>query len=245
MIDTVEPLQWNTSIQGTQNLVPEECSCNLCICFCIKLYWREISIKEKGHFVRIPKPKVSFLSFFFIVKSTNYTILVFPRKINWLASNTRELTYLFFKEDVKSQCKSQNQKNKHNHNLEYSLRHFDIHWDVSAKQAISSEKQHHVGVAHEDCNNSNIPKYLGILGTGKKLVEDVWVCDIGDHKQGCSDIQCPVQVIRQVLEVVPTLNVDLQQFFAYVQQGESQDQKWNSSFEGVVVVVVKIWRLLL
>ena len=82
--------------------------------------------------------------------------------------------------------------------------------------------------------------YLGILGTGQKLLEDVSAWDIGDHKQGCSDIQCPVQVIRQVLEVAPTLNVDLEQFFAYVQQGESQDQKWNSSFEGVVVVVVKI-----
>ena len=158
MIDTVEPPLWDTSIQGTQNLVPEECSCNLCICFCINFYWREISIKEKGHFSR--SQNSWFLSYlFFRVKSTNNTILVFSRKINWLANNTWELTYLFFKEDVKSQCKSQNQKNKHNHNLEYSLRHFNIHWDVSAKQAISSEKQHHVGVAQEDCNNSNIPKY--------------------------------------------------------------------------------------
>ena len=138
-------IQWNLPCETPpfteyQNLVPEKCSRNLCICFCINLYWREISVKEKGHFS--PSQNSWFLSYlFFRVKSTNNTIIVFPRKINWLANNTWELTYLFFKEDVKSQCKSQNQKNKHNHNLEYSLRHFNIHWDVSAKQAISSEKQ--------------------------------------------------------------------------------------------------------
>ena len=29
ILTTVEPLLWLTSIQGTQNLVPEKCSCNL------------------------------------------------------------------------------------------------------------------------------------------------------------------------------------------------------------------------
>ena len=50
-------IQWNLPCETPpfteyQNLVPEKCSRNLCICFCINLYWREISIKEKGHFSR-------------------------------------------------------------------------------------------------------------------------------------------------------------------------------------------------
>ena len=44
---TVEPLHWDTSVQGTppfkghKNLVPEKCSHNLCNCY---LYWKDTSI---------------------------------------------------------------------------------------------------------------------------------------------------------------------------------------------------------
>ena len=43
--NTAELLLWDTFIQGTQNLLPEKCSHNLCICY---LYWRDTSIQGKG-----------------------------------------------------------------------------------------------------------------------------------------------------------------------------------------------------
>ena len=43
--NTVEPLLWDTSIQGTQNLVPEKGPRNLCIYY---LYWRDTSIQKNG-----------------------------------------------------------------------------------------------------------------------------------------------------------------------------------------------------
>ena len=43
----------DTSIQGAQNLVPEKCWDNLCICY---LYWRDTSIQGKRHFFGVTKP---------------------------------------------------------------------------------------------------------------------------------------------------------------------------------------------
>ena len=48
-IPTVEPLLWDTSIQGTQNLVPEKCSDNLCSCY--PGYWRDTSIQGTQNMV--------------------------------------------------------------------------------------------------------------------------------------------------------------------------------------------------
>ena len=39
------------TIQGTQNLVTEKCSHNLCICY---LYSMDTSIQGKGHFFLVP-----------------------------------------------------------------------------------------------------------------------------------------------------------------------------------------------
>ena len=41
----MKPLLWATSIQGTQNLVAEKYSHNLCICY---LYERDTSIQGEG-----------------------------------------------------------------------------------------------------------------------------------------------------------------------------------------------------
>ena len=42
---------WKHTIQGTQNLVTEKCSHNLCICY---LYSMDTSIQGKGHFFWVP-----------------------------------------------------------------------------------------------------------------------------------------------------------------------------------------------
>ena len=52
---TVEPLLWDTSFQWTQNLVPENCSHDLCICY---LYWRDTSIQGKGALFEGPETRV-------------------------------------------------------------------------------------------------------------------------------------------------------------------------------------------
>ena len=44
---------WKQTIQGTQNLVTEKCSHNLCICY---LYSVDTSIQGKGHFFWVPNP---------------------------------------------------------------------------------------------------------------------------------------------------------------------------------------------
>ena len=50
---TVEPLVWDSSNQGTQNLIPEKCSHNLCICY---LCWRDTSIQGKETLFLVRKP---------------------------------------------------------------------------------------------------------------------------------------------------------------------------------------------
>ena len=44
-------VMWKHTIQGTQNLVTEKCSHNLCICY---LYSMDTSIQGKGHFFWVP-----------------------------------------------------------------------------------------------------------------------------------------------------------------------------------------------
>ena len=65
ILNTVELLLWDTSIQGTppftgtQNLVPEKCSQNLCICY---LYGRDTFIQRKETLFWVPKPGFNFHS---------------------------------------------------------------------------------------------------------------------------------------------------------------------------------------
>ena len=61
ILNTVELLLWDTSIQGTppftgtQNLVPEKCSQNLCICY---LYWRDTFIQGKETLFLGPETRI-------------------------------------------------------------------------------------------------------------------------------------------------------------------------------------------
>ena len=60
-LGTVEPLLWlghlysrDTSIKGTQHLVPEKCPQNLCICMIASIEGTPL-FRAKGHFFRIQK----------------------------------------------------------------------------------------------------------------------------------------------------------------------------------------------
>ena len=52
---TVETFLWDTSIQGTQNLTPKNCSHNICICY---LYGRDASIQWKGTLFLGPETQI-------------------------------------------------------------------------------------------------------------------------------------------------------------------------------------------
>ena len=69
-LGTIEALLWYTSIQGTQNLVTEKCSHNVCICY---LYWRETSIQGNWTLFWVLKPKFNFHSEDTLVLKTSLT----------------------------------------------------------------------------------------------------------------------------------------------------------------------------
>ena len=92
----MEPLLWDTSIQGTENLVSEKCLHNLCICY---LYRRDTSILGKrtlfvgretpreggggtqqlfmgGGSAQRPTPSPLFLYTIFHEKDTNFVYLL-------------------------------------------------------------------------------------------------------------------------------------------------------------------------
>ena len=70
---TVEPLGWDSSNQGTQNLIPEKCSHNLCICY---LCWRDTSIQGKETLFLVRKPG-------FIVVVVDDVVVVIPFCVQW------------------------------------------------------------------------------------------------------------------------------------------------------------------
>ena len=70
---TEEPLGWDSSNQGTQNLIPEKCSHNLCICY---LCWRDTSIQGKETLFLVRKPG-------FIVVVVDDVVVVIPFCVQW------------------------------------------------------------------------------------------------------------------------------------------------------------------
>ena len=67
----MEPLLWDTSIQGKPSFrghkiwrSQKKCSHNLCTCIC-DLCWRDTSLQGKGHFCWVPKP-ASFRGHFYL-----------------------------------------------------------------------------------------------------------------------------------------------------------------------------------
>ena len=66
--------------------------------------------------------------------------------------------YLLLKQNVKDQCKSQDEENEYHHHLDNGLDHFSIHWDISTKQSISSKEQHHVRIAHKNRHTPGNPR---------------------------------------------------------------------------------------